>query len=173
MRATRDLLRRRTKIVRHGANLNAHVSNMTSQYNLPPNKVNLKNICARKQLNSAFPDPVVQRNIDLDMAILDAYAKEVSKVEWLAKQHNPIHLKLLKTVHGIGSILSLTMLYEIGNINRFESVQNFASYSRLVECEKNRPSFIIGSKTRISVYTSNTPKPDLLIRHPIGVHYYD
>lgn len=42
MRATRDLLRRRTHIVRHGAELKAHVNNTTSQYNLPPNKVNLK-----------------------------------------------------------------------------------------------------------------------------------
>ncbi len=139
MRATRDLLRRRTKIVRHGATLKAHVSNTTSQYNLPPNNVNLKNVCAREQLKSAFPDPVVQRTIDLDMAILDAYAKELSKVEWFigqqAKQHNPVHLKLLKTVHGIGAILSLTILYEIGNIDRFDSVQNFASYSRLVKCK--------------------------------------
>ncbi len=139
MRATRDLLRRRIKIVRHGAHLKAHVANTTSQYNLPPNNVNLKNVCAREQLKSTFPDPVVQRNIDLDMAILDTYAKELSKIEWFigqqAKQHNPVHLNLLKTVHGIGRILSLTILYEIGDIDRFESVQKFASYSRLVKCK--------------------------------------
>lgn len=45
MRATRDLLRRRMKIVRHGANLKAHVGNTTSQYNLPPNRVNLTHLC--------------------------------------------------------------------------------------------------------------------------------
>ena len=139
MRATRDLLRRRMKIVRHGANLKAHVANTTSQYNLPPNTVNLKNVNAREQLKSTFPDPVVQYNINLDMAILDAYAQELSKIEWFieqqAKQHNPKHLNLLKTVNGIGRILSLTILYEIGNIDRFESVQNFASYARLVKCK--------------------------------------
>ena len=139
MRATRDLLRRRTKIVRHGANLKAHVSNTTSQYNLPPNKVNLKNVCAREQIKSTFPDPVVQRNVDLDMALLDAYAKELSKVEWFieqqAKQHNPVHLSLLKTISGIGRILSLTIIYEIGCIDRFKTVQKFASYSRLVKCK--------------------------------------
>jgi len=104
MRATRDLLRRRTKIVGHGATVKAHVSNTTSQYDLPPNNVNLKNVCAREQLKSVFPDPVVQRTVDLDMAILDAYAKELSKVEWFIGQHNPVQLKLLKTVHGIGAI---------------------------------------------------------------------
>jgi transposase len=139
MRATRDLLRRRLKIVRHGANLKAHVANTTSQYNLPPNKVNLKNVTAREQLKSTFSDPVVQKNIDLDMAILDSYAKELSKIEWFieqqAKQHKPVHLHLLKSVSGIGRILALTIIYEIGHIERFNSVQNFASYARLVKCK--------------------------------------
>ena len=139
MRATRDLLRRRTKIVRHGAHLKAHVSNTTSQYNLPSHGLNLKNVCAREQLRESFPDKSVQQSIDLDMAILDCYAKELSKVEWYiqkqAKQHKPEHLKLLKAIHGIGPILALTIIYEIGDINRFESVQDFASYSRLVKCK--------------------------------------
>ena len=139
MRATRDLLRRRTKIVRHGAHLKAHVSNTTSQYNLPSHGLNLKNVGAREQLRGSFPDKSVQQSIDLDMALLDCYAKELSKVEWYiqqqAKQHNPVHLKLLKNIHGIGPILALTIIYEIGEINRFESVQDFASYSRLVKCK--------------------------------------
>ena len=103
MRATRDLLRRRTKLVRHGAHLKAHVSNTTSQYNLPPNKVNLKNSGAREELKSAFPDLVVQRNIDLDMAVLECYARELSKIECFleqqAKQHNPVHWHLLKRLY--------------------------------------------------------------------------
>ncbi len=74
MRATRDLLRRRIKIVRHGADLKAHVVNTTSQYNLPPNKVNLKNLDAREQLRNTFTEQSVQKNIDLDMTILDCYA---------------------------------------------------------------------------------------------------
>ena len=139
MRATRDLLRRRMKIVRHGADLKAHVVNTTSQYNLPQNKVNLKNTTAREQLKNTFPDNVVQKNIDLDMVILDCYAEQLSKIEWFietqARQHKPIHLHLLKSINGIGRILSLTIIYEIGNINRFESVQNFASYARLVKCK--------------------------------------
>jgi len=139
MRATRDLLRRRMKIVRHGADLKAHVVNSTSQYNLPPNKVNLKNVCAREQLKATFSDVAVQRNINLDVVILDCYAEQLSKVEWFigqqAKQHNPIHLHILISINGVGPILSLTIIYEIGDINRFESVQKFASYSRLVKCK--------------------------------------
>ena len=139
MRATRDLLRRRTKLVRHGAHLKAHVSNTTSQYNLPAHKVNLKNVSAREQLKVAFPDRVVQRNIDLDMAVLECYARELSRIECFleqqAKQHNPVHWHLLKSISGIGRILGLTIIYEIGHIERFESAQKFASYARLVKCK--------------------------------------
>jgi len=139
MRSTRDLLRRRMKIVQHGADLKAHVVNTTSQYNLPPNKVNLKNVCAREQLKSTFKDLSVQKNISLDMVILDCYAEQLSKVEWYiqqqAKQHKPKHFHLLKSVWGIGPILALTIIYEIGDINRFDGVQNFASYARLVKCK--------------------------------------
>lgn len=60
-------------------------------------------------------------------------------MEWYigqqAKQHNPIHLHLLKSISGIGPILSLTIIYEIGHLDRFDSVQQFASYARLVKCK--------------------------------------
>jgi transposase len=39
----------------------------------------------------------------------------------------------LQTIPGIGNILSLVLLYEIHDIRRFPSVQDFASYSRLVK----------------------------------------
>ena len=139
MRSTRDLLRRRTNLVRHGANLKAHVANTTSQYNLPPNKVNLKNVCAREQLRHTFEDQSAQCMIDLDMAVLECYSHELSQVEWYleqqAKAHQPVYLNLLRTIPGIGRVLALTILYEIGDIKRFETVQQFASYSRLVKCK--------------------------------------
>lgn len=73
------------------------------------------------------------------MSILECYAKELSKLEWFleqqARQHNPVHLHLLRSVSGIGRILALTIIYEIGDIRRFESIQTFASYSRLVKCK--------------------------------------
>jgi transposase len=39
--------------------------------------------------------------------------------------------RLLK-VSGIGRILALTILYEVGEISRFQSVRQFSSYCRLV-----------------------------------------
>jgi transposase len=139
MRATRDLLRRRTKLVRHGADPKAHVANTTSQYNLPPNRVNLKNVSAREQLRHTFEDKTVQKMIGLDMAVPECYHREPSQLGWFleqqAKGHQPAYLGLLRTIPGVGRILALTILYEIGDIKRFGSVQKFASYSRLVKCK--------------------------------------
>ncbi len=149
MRATRDLLRRRTHVVRHGADLKAHVVNTDSQYNLPSQSLNLKNISARESLKHYYDDPVIQRTIELDMVLLDCYAKELKKVEWFiekqAKEHHGCYLSLIRTFPGIGQIIGLTILYEIGNISRFESVQNFASYSRLVKCKAESAGKIYGS----------------------------
>ncbi len=59
--------------------------------------------------------------------------------ELLAHIHNTnsqYNLILLRTVPGIGKILSLVILYEIHTIKRFPTVQNFASYCRLIKCRK-------------------------------------
>jgi transposase len=53
-----------------------------------------------------------------------------------AKHHDAHTLYLLHTVPGIGKILSLVWLYEIHRIERFPSVQDFASYGRLVNCRQ-------------------------------------
>jgi hypothetical protein len=66
--------------------LKAHVVNTVSQYNLPPSKVNLNNPGGRSQLASAFSDPDVQRNVDLDLAIVDSYQHELKKLEWHLEQ---------------------------------------------------------------------------------------
>ena len=139
MRATRDLLRRRMKLVRFGADLKAHVKNTTSQYNETPNNLNLRYPNAREKMRNAFDESAVQRNIDLDLNMIGHINAELSKVECYiekqAKQHNPKDYYLLKSISGVGQILALTILYEIGDINRFPSVQDFASYSRLVKCK--------------------------------------
>ena len=139
MRATRDLLRRRMNIVRHGAQLKAHVKNTTSQYNLPPNGLNLRYPCNREKMHHVFDDISVQKSIDLDLHLIDCYEKALYKVEYhikkQAKQFNATNFNLLKTICGVGDILALTILYEIGDIQRFDTVQKFASYSRLVKCK--------------------------------------
>ncbi|WAJ69598.1 IS110 family transposase [Catenovulum adriaticum] len=139
MRATRDLLRRRMRIMRFGADLKAHVKNTTGQYNLPPNNLNLRYPNAREQMRGLFEDKTIQTNIDLDLNLISDINAQLSKIQWYiekqAKQHNPVDFHLLKSIPGVGQILALTIIYEIGDIARFDSVQKFASYCRLVKCK--------------------------------------
>ena len=62
-----------------------------------------------------------------------------------AKQHDANTLYLLQTVPGIGKILSLVLLYEIHDIDRFPRVQDFASYCRLVKCAKESAGKRLGT----------------------------
>jgi len=138
MRATRDLLRRRNHLMRKRAELLAHIQNTISQYNLPELSVNLSAERNRKGVAELFPDPEVRKIVEVDLAMIDAYDDVLKCLEWdiekTARRHDWHALLLLRSIHGVGQILALVMLYEIHDINRFETVQQFASYCRLVKC---------------------------------------
>jgi transposase len=48
-------------------------------------------------------------------------------------------------VPGIGKVLALTILYEIHDITRFDRVQEFASYARLVKCAHQSAGKTLGT----------------------------
>jgi transposase len=52
-----------------------------------------------------------------------------------ARQHDYQAYVILRSVPGIAQILALSILYEIGDIHRFDRVQQFSSYARLVKCK--------------------------------------
>jgi transposase len=140
MRATRDLLRRRLSLTRKRAELLAHIQNTNSQYNLPEIGKKLADTANRDGVAERFPDPAVHKSMEVDLALLGYYEPLLRELEShivkAAKQHDPNTLYLLQTVPGIGKILSLVLLYEIHDIQRFPSVQDFVSYCRLVKCAK-------------------------------------
>ena len=148
MRSTRDLLRRRTHLVRKQAELKAHVTNTLSQYNLPSLGASLKYKHVRKETQKLFKDQSVQKAIDLDTGMIDHYKKELESVERYiessAKDQDYHSTMILQSIPGVGRILSLVILYEIHDINRFPTVQDFASYSRLVKCRKESAGKIYG-----------------------------
>ncbi len=138
MRATRDLLRRRMHLMRKRSELLAHIQNTNYQYNMPEFGKKITYKCNRHLLENRFSDPSAQRSVDLDIDLVDAYDKELLKVEIFlkknAKSHDYMNYMLLKSFPGIGDILGLVILYEIDDIGRFKSVQKFSSYSRLIKC---------------------------------------
>src|SRR5262245_11997171 len=68
MRATRDLLRRRTFLVRRRAEALVHLTNTNSQYNLPPFPKKLAYAQNREALDlpQRFADPSARRNVEVD-----------------------------------------------------------------------------------------------------------
>jgi len=140
MRATRDLLRRRNHLMRKRAELYAHIQNTRSQYNLSEPLGCIAKPQNRGGIAERFKDPLVQKMINVDFAVIEAYDPIIAEMErdiiQSAKHHNPVSHALLNTIPGVGRILSLVILYEIENINRFPTVQDFASYARLVKCAK-------------------------------------
>jgi transposase len=149
MRATRDLLRRRMHLMRKRADLLAHVQNTNSQYNLPEIGKKLAYKANRDGVAERFADLAVQKNIEVDLALITYYDQLLTDLELsivkTAKQHDAQTLYLLQTVPGIGKILSLVLLYEIHDIRRFPRVQDFASYCRLVKCAKESAGKRLGT----------------------------
>jgi hypothetical protein len=73
MRATRDLLRRRMYLTRKRAELLGHVQNTNRQYNLPEIGKKLADKANRLGVAERFPDPAVQKSMEVDLALIDSY----------------------------------------------------------------------------------------------------
>jgi transposase len=140
MRSTRDLLRRRMHLMRKRSELLAHIQNTNSQYCLPQFGKKIAYKRNRPGVAEHFTDLSVRKSIEMDLSLIDHYDKLLTEVELYITQNAKVHdlnaFHRLRSVHGIGKILALVMLYEIHDIKRFPTVQDFVSYARLVKCSK-------------------------------------
>jgi transposase len=138
MRATRDLLRRRMHLMRKRAAWLTHVQQTNHQYTLPAFSQNIAYKATRDGLAERFADPAVQKNIEVDLALMGCYDQRLKDVEFsmvrTAKPHDPATFYQLHLVPGIGTLLSLVLLDELHAIRRFPRVQDVASDCRLVTC---------------------------------------
>jgi len=149
MRSTRDLIRRRLHLVRKRGQLLAHIQNTRAQYNLPAFGRKLAYKANREGVVEHFSDPSVQKSIEVDLALIDHYDALVTDLELTivreAKRHDADAFHRLRSVPGIGKVLALTILYEIHDITRFDRVQEFASYARLIKCSKESAGKKLGT----------------------------
>lgn len=135
MRATRDLLRRRTFLMRRRSELLAHVQLVNQQYNLDPFEKMLQYACNRDILDR-FEQLGARQSVEADLQLIGHYDQLLKQLESNLQQQAKLHdaqaCFLLQTIPGVGKLLSLLFLYEIHNINRFPTVGDFLSYARLV-----------------------------------------
>jgi len=80
------------------------------------------------------------RNGDLSLAMMSSLSvytclsEEIKRLEQATKDRVKLkpEFELLRTVHGIGPILAMTIMLEAGSMERFPKVGNYASYCRCV-----------------------------------------
>src|SRR5215467_8484973 len=105
-RATRDLLRRRTHLMRKRAELLAHVQNTNSQDNLPEIGKKIAYKANREGVAERFDDAAVQKTMAVDLELITYYDQMLSDLELFilqtAKQHDAQSLYRPQSVPGMG-----------------------------------------------------------------------
>jgi hypothetical protein len=123
MRATRDLLRRRTPLRRKRAELPTHIPHPTSQDNLPEIGKQLASKANRAGVAERFAEPAVPKRIAVDLELVRHDHALRRAMAWsvltAAQAPHPHTLDWLRTAPGIGEILSLGLRYAIQGIYRF------------------------------------------------------
>ena len=80
-------------------------------------------------------DPFASMGVSWLLGAVGALTEQIQLIEKAVLKQGRLReeYRHLTTVWGIGKILGLTIMYEVGEIDRFKKVGNFASYCRLVQ----------------------------------------
>lgn len=86
----------------------------------------------------ALADGYVSMSVAATRSVIDALGEQIEQLErTLLSLMKPTPMyRLLNTVVGIGPVLAWVIALEIGDIRRFPSAGDFASYCRLVDSQK-------------------------------------
>jgi transposase len=136
-RPLRALLRQRLTFVWHRTELLARLRAHQLAHNWEPFRAIANRDQWEAQLLAREAHPVSQCALQNELALIRHYDTQIAAVESQLKQLTKAYAQrdyvLLQTVAGIGENLGLTILYEIGDIERFPTVKDFLSYCRLVK----------------------------------------
>jgi len=134
-RAVRDLLRKRGQLVQQ------RTANLQSVQNLfARNLGRTPSGNTIKRMDDETVDRLLEENcrslaVKSNLAIMRALEEQIKVLEQEVKTRTALkpQFKPLLTVNGIGNILGLTITLETGDIGRFPSVGDYASYCRCVD----------------------------------------
>jgi transposase len=85
-----------------------------------------------------FNDPFLALTARNNISTIRFLKEKIKKTEKEVMSQTKLkpEFKKLLTIPGIGKILGLTIMQEVGDINRFPKVSNYSSYCRAVKSEK-------------------------------------
>jgi transposase len=137
-RAARDLLRKRSQLVRQRTANVLAVQNLLARnlgYSLSGHAIKR---LTDEDVDRLLPDAYRALAVKSNLAIVRSLDESIARLEKTVKagsQPRPEFGPLL-SVSGIGDILGLTILLETGEIGRFAQVGHYASYCRCVGSER-------------------------------------
>lgn len=137
-RHVRDALRRRLLFVRHRT---SHILSLQSAvtrslgYKMSAREIKRLNESEAAEL---FSDPFLILTTKNNISTIRFLDNKVKDLESDVLSHTKLkpEFKKLQTIPGIGKILALTIMLEVGDINRFPKVGNYSSYCRAVKSER-------------------------------------
>lgn len=137
-RAVRDLLRKRSQLVRYRtANLLSIQNLFTRNTGCSISAHQVKGLDIQ-QVDELLPNGDLALAVKANLSVMCSADEQTEILERTVTQRVKLRpqFSFLKTVPGIGQILALTIMLETGDIRRFHSVGNFASYCRCVGSQK-------------------------------------
>ncbi|MDP2602171.1 MAG: IS110 family transposase [Deltaproteobacteria bacterium] len=137
-RPVRDLLRKRSQLVRQRTTNLLSIQNlMTRNTGSSLSAKHVKGLDVQ-QVDELLPNPDLALAVKANLSVLCSADEQTEILERTVIERVQLRPQFcfLKTVPGIGKILSLTIMLETGDIRRFASVGNYASYCRCVGSQK-------------------------------------
>jgi len=151
-RPTRDLLRKRLHLVRHRTSHILSVKNILAR-NLG---IRMKSEEVKKlstsEIKTLFPDPEMRVAVAASVGLITHLENEIKGIEAMITRKLKIRKEFIKllTMPGIGQILGLTIMLEVGHIDRFPTVGDYSSYCRCVRSIRTSNGKITGYGNRKS-----------------------
>jgi transposase len=149
-RQMRDLLRKRLKLVRQRSTHILSFKSLLSRnlgFTMPSNEVKK---LEDDEMNDMFDDEHLALSAKVNIAAMNNLKWQINEIQYAllkAVKLKPQFEKLL-TVPGIGNILAMTIALETGDVGRFPSVGDFASYCRCVNSRRLSNDKVKGSNNR-------------------------
>ena len=137
-RPIRDILRRRLLFVRQRtAQILSLQSAIARNLSVKMSGRAIKKLKG-EDAEGLFDSPFLVLTAKSNIAVIQSLTKTIKAIENAVKSQAKLRkeFQLLKTISGIGDILALTIMLEVGDIGRFPKVGNYSSYCRCVKSEK-------------------------------------
>ena len=137
-RPVRDLLRKRSQLVRQRTTNLLSIQNLVTRNTGESLSANQIKGLDTQQVDELLPNRDLALAVKANLSVMCSADEQTEILERTVTQRAKLspQFSFLKTVPGIGQILALTIMLETGDIRRFFSVGNFASYCRCVGSQK-------------------------------------